>query len=213
MNQGRFCTLVLGDDEQIYRVLLDPGHQPTYGSLLDSGQDARCWNYGRCVEIPFARTCIGTRPTHPEDSVVAPNACKLVNQTASPGSIAYHARAHSYQGPVGSFPGIIIEWNKAFYKGSPTLERSAAFWEVAGARIVNSGAPGHEKKQLRVFTRDHSDVILPIKDPTLLQAVETGQIAVGDHVPARLVMVGLASPFPHSSGEDRTYMQLLQITV
>lgn len=210
----QFCTLVLGlDDLQIYRVLIGTRMQPCYGSLLREGDEQHFWNFGRCVEIPFTHTCIGVRPTHPEDSIVERNSCEMLSQRLDPARTAYLARRHLFRGPRTSFPGISIEWGKAFYSGYPTLVRSTAFWEVAGTRLVRDGAPGHEVIKLQVYARDGSHVNLPIKDPDLRQAVDEDLLVVGDMVPAQLVMVGLANPFRHSSGEDRSYMQLLQITV
>jgi|GEM_PF-2195827 hypothetical protein len=214
MGNNRFCTLVLGEDGQLYRPLVRGGYQPSYGRFLPAGNERILWTPGRVANIHFDGRPSGKRrrPTHPEDRVVRGDV-RVARRIIGLEILKTQVRPHTHSVLYDLFPGISVDWQKAFYIDHPELERSAGYLRVREIRVVMEGAPGHEEEKVQVTIWHNAQrIYLPIKDPELLAQVREGRITVGQRIPGSVIFVGLANPFLYKKTDEmRAYLQLLHV--
>jgi hypothetical protein len=213
MNNGRFCTLVLGEDGTIYRPLVRGGYQPSYGEFLQGYDERRVWIPGRVAEINFSGPPTGKRKraTHPEDRLVR-GPIRIARHIIPPKKIREHVKVHTYESLYQLFPRITIDWQKGFYPDEPELERSAGYLRVHDIEIVKEGAPGHKKtKAIMTVWQTRQRIYVPIKDPALLARIESGDLKIGDSVDGSVLFLGLANSMPYRGEEMRAYIQLLHV--
>ncbi len=212
MNNDRFCTIVLGEDGELYRLLTQGNHQPRYGAFLTNGRENERWVPGRVASIRFRNRNTGVRNTHPEDSIIWPRRTELARAIVRPANLKRRIETIARDRLYDLFPGITVDWQKAFYIGDPELERSVGYLRVHRVTIVHEGAPGYEKIKAYAHLRDGRWIYLPIKDPEILERIENGELAVGEEIPGSIIFVGLANALDYrGTGEMRCYLQLLHV--